>query len=150
VQSIDVLVIGSGGDDGLALRLARLGHRVVWAEAGELAGMADPRLWDVVAVDDCDDTVAPEDLTVGLGSWDAPLMVVGADPRRAAGARPVVFCFREESDESYARALHMCAALRPGRASGEHRLCGPVLGPMSLREWLAADASRRQVRPSRI
>jgi choline dehydrogenase-like flavoprotein len=153
VQSIDVLVIGSGEgrDGGLALRLARLGHRVVWAEAGELAGISDPGLWDVVAVDDSDDSVAPEDLILGLGRWDAPLMVVGADPRRAAGARPVVFCFREESDDGYARALHMCAALRPARAAGERRACGPTdLGPMSLKEWLAADASRRQVRPTRI
>jgi hypothetical protein len=88
VQSIDVLVIGSGEgrDGGLALRLARLGHRVVWAEAGELTGIPDPLLWDVVAVDDSDDSVAPEDLIVGLGRWDAPLMVVGADPLRAAGA----------------------------------------------------------------
>ncbi len=140
MQNIDVLVIGSQGKDGLASRLARMGHRVVCANlASDLPG---GRSWDVIAIDDGggqDPLVVPDRLPAS----DAPMMVVGEDPRRVSGVGPVVFCFRDESDAGYSRAVHMCAALGAKNA-GETDCDEVARGPLSGPGWQGASGSRRE------
>jgi len=141
VQSIEVLVIGSEGEDGLAARLARMGHRVVRANpAGDLPG---GQSWDVIAIDDGGghDPIFAFDRLPADGT---PTMVVGEDPRRIAGAGPVVFCFRDESDAGYSRAVHMCAALGSRHVRGAD--CSDVArGPLSGLGWQGASGARREV-----
>jgi len=140
MQNIDVLVIGSDGKDGLAARLARMGHRVVCANpVGEVPGCHS---WDVIAIDDGgghDPLLAPD----RLPATDAPMMVVGDDPRRVSGVGPVVFCFRDESDAGYSRAVHMCAALGV-KSAGETDCDEAARGPLSGPGWQGTSGSRRQ------
>jgi hypothetical protein len=141
VQNIEVLVIGSEGKDGLAARLARMGHRVVCANpAGEFPGNPS---WDVIAIDDGGGH-DPFATINHLPAHNAPMMVVGEDPRRVSGAGPVVFCFRDESDAGYSRAVHMCAALGSKRA-GETDCDEVARGPLSGPGWQGASGTRREV-----
>jgi hypothetical protein len=140
LQSIEVLVIGSEGKDGLAARLARMGHRVVCA--GPTGEPPRGRSWDVVAIDDGGGR-DPLALAGRLPAVDGPMMVVGEDPRRVSGIGPVVFCFRDESDAGYSRAVHMCAALAPKRARGADCHDAPR-GPLSGSSWQGAPSSRRE------
>ena len=140
MQNIEVLVIGSDGENGLAARLARMGHRVVCAEpAGDLPG---GRSWDVIAIDDGGDR-DPITLTDLLPRSAAPMMVVGEDPRRVSGVGPVVFCFRDESDDGYARAIQMCAAL--GGGSRELACSEAALGPRNGIGWRSSAAARHEI-----
>ena len=145
MNSIGVLVIGSDSKDGLAARLARMGHNVLCASASdELPPSAS---WDVVALDDRNG-LDPLELAQRLPRGAAPMMVVGEDPRRVSGAGPVVFVFRDESDAGYSRAIHMCAALgaTDKHAIGETDCADAGRGSKSSRGWQLTRQPRIEVR----
>lgn len=130
-----MLVVGSGPRGNLATRLARMGHRVVCADPSRT--MCE-RAWDVVAIDGsgCHDAAA---LIAALPDDRGATMFVGDDPRRVSLDRPAVFCFSDESDAGYARALRMCAALAGAVDTGRVEMaCAGARTATGGRAWSGA------------